>query len=291
MPAQDILTDATFQRLADFIHDYCGIQITPQKRTMVETRLHRRMRTLGIASVDKYCAALFCGDEEEVVAFINNITTNKTDFFREPAHFEFLVEEVLPRIARSGRRNIKIWSAASSTGAGAYTCAMVLEDACRRYRMDYSILASDISTDVLQTGVAGRFPMSMIDPIPEAQRKRYVMMPRDPKRKEFRIVPMLRQKVTFSRLNLMDRDYPVAKDFDVVFCRNILIYFDHATQTQVLAKLCLHLCEEGYLILGHSETLRGHRLPLRAVGYSSIYQRADNGPALPVPSHAAVQFG
>jgi chemotaxis protein methyltransferase CheR len=274
-PAQDIMTDAVFQRLAALIQTYSGIQITPQKRTMVEARLHRRMRALGIVQAEDYCHRLEV-DGAEVVQFINDITTNKTDFFREPVHFEFLAEHILPMIARGGRRTIKIWSAASSIGAGAYTCAMVMEDSCRRFRMDYSILATDICTDVLEAGIKGRFPISMLDPIPEPQRKRYVMMPRDPQRNEFRIAPELRAKVTFQHLNLMDQAYPVARDFDVIFCRNILIYFDQATQAQVLTKLCRHLREGGYLILGHSETLRGHRLPLRAVGHSSIYQRAEN---------------
>lgn len=278
-PGQNILTDATFQRLAAFIQTYSGIHITPQKRVMVETRVHRRMAALGISRVDDYCDLVFGNDHDEVVAFINDITTNKTDFFREPAHFDFLAEHVVPSVARSGQRNIKVWSAASSIGAGPYTCAMVLEDTCHRYRMDYSVLATDINTEVLQTGIGGRYPLSMLAPIPEPQRRRYVMMPRDPARKEFRITPELRQKVRFQHLNLMDRSYSVAEDFDVIFCRNILIYFDHATQEQVLAKLCRHLREGGYLILGHSETIRGVRLGLRSIGHGSIYQRAE--PAVP----------
>lgn len=282
--AQDIMTDAVFQRLAAFIQTYSGIQITPQKRTMVEARLHRRMRALGIAQTEEYCHRLEA-DRTEVTQFINEITTNKTDFFREPIHFEFLAEHIVPAVARSGRRTINIWSAASSIGAGAYTCAMVMEDCCRHFRMDYSILATDICTDVLETGILGRFPISMLDPIPEPQRKRYVRMPRDPKRNEFRIAPVLREKVTFHHLNLMDASYPVATDFDVIFCRNILIYFDHATQAKVLTKLCRHLRPGGYLILGHSETLRGTGLALRPMGHGTIYQRVDEAaPARNVPS-------
>jgi len=270
------VSDATFERFATFIQGYCGIQITPQKRTMVETRLHRRMRTLGIASVDAYCAVLFGGDQDEVIAFINEITTNKTDFFREPVHFDFLAEQILPQIASSGRHNVKIWSAASSTGAEAYTCAMLLEDCRRQRRMDYSILATDICTDVLQTGTAGRYPLYMMDPIPEAMRQRYVMLPRELPGKEFRIAPALRQKVAFYRLNLMNRTYPMATDFDVIFCRNILIYFDQATQMQVLARLSRHLRPGGYLITGHSETVRGTGLPLQSVRGGTIHQRIDS---------------
>ncbi len=275
-PALDSLSDAAFSRLAVFIHAYCGIHITPQKRVMVETRVHRRMAILGLSRTDDYCQYLFSGSGTEIVLFINEITTNKTDFFREPVHFEFLAETIVPSLAQSGRNTIKVWSAASSTGAGAYTCAMVLEESCRRHGMDYSILATDINTEVLQAGIDGRFPLSMLEPIPEAVRRRFVMVPRDPRRKEFRIVPKLREKVTFCQLNLMDDCYAVADDFDVIFCRNVLIYFDHATQAQVLTKLCRHLRPGGYLILGHSESLRGSGANLRPVGHGTIYQRVEN---------------
>ena len=275
-PSPDRVSDAIFKRFAAFIQGYCGIQITPQKRTMVETRLHRRMRILGIANVDDYCAVLFDGDHAEVIPFINEITTNKTDFFREPVHFDFLVEKILPQIARSGRQEVKIWSAASSTGAEAYTCAMLLEDFRRRQQLNYSILASDISTDVLQAGTTGRYPLYMMDPIPEPMRRHYVMVPRELPCKEFRIVPALRQKVAFCRLNLMDQTYPMAADFDVIFCRNILIYFDHATQIQVLSRLSRHLRIGGYLITGHAETVRGVDLPLHAVSGGTIHQRIDS---------------
>jgi len=272
----DHVSDAVFKRFAAFIQNYCGIQITPQKRTMVEMRLHRRMQILGLTNVDDYCAVLFGGDQAEVIPFINEITTNKTDFFREPVHFDFLAKKILPQIARSGRQKVKIWSAASSTGAEAYTCAMLLEDFRRQQHLGYSILATDICTDVLQTGIAGRYPLYMLDPIPEALRKHYVMLPRDAPGKEFRIMPSLRQKVNFLRLNLMDQTYPVATDFDVIFCRNILIYFDHATQMQVLARLSRHLRTGGFLIIGHSETVRGADLSLQPVHGGTIHQRIDS---------------
>lgn len=271
----DHIPDAVFARLATFIHGYCGIKITPQKRTLVVTRLQRRMNALAMTSFDDYCALLFGGDHDEGVAFINEITTNKTDFFREKVHFDFLAEDALPQFARSGRRHVKIWSAASSTGAGAYTCAMILEDFRRRQHVDYSILATDICTDVLQTGHIGCYPMYMMEPIPEELRRRYVRVARDPQCKEFRIVPQLRQKVEFLRLNLMNESYPVARDFDVIFCRNVLIYFDHPTQMQVLTRLAQHLRPGGYLITGHSETVRGVGLPLQALSDGTIHQRID----------------
>lgn len=269
------LSDGAFERLALFIEDYCGIQITPKKRTMVEARLQRRMRALAMTHIDDYCALLFSGDYDEGVAFINAMTTNKTDFFREKVHFDFVAETIMPELARNGRRNAKFWSAASSTGAGAYSGAMISEDFRRQTGMDYSILATDISTDVLRSGIAGRYPLHMMEPIPSPLRQRYVMRSRDPRCKEFRIVPELRQKVDFLHLNLMDRSYPVAKDFDVIICRNILIYFDHATQVEVLKRLTAHLRPGGYLITGHSETVRGFDLPLRPVYGGTIHQRID----------------
>lgn len=267
------LTDANFERLAAFIHGYCGIQITPQKRILVETRMRKRMEALGIDEADAYCSHLLDRRDNatEVICFINEITTNKTDFFREPSHFDFLANDVLPTLA-GGRA--KIWSAACSTGAEPYTIAMVIEDFRRSSRrLDYTILASDICTDVLYQGLSGHYPNAMLEPIPESFRRRHVMLARDPKRREFRIAPDLRAKVNFCRLNLMEPHYSVERDFDVIFCRNILIYFDQPTQHQVLAKLCGHLRPGGHLILGHSETVRGAALPLRPVPRTTIYQR------------------
>ncbi len=270
------LSDRNFERLSEFVHDYCGIRITSKKRTMVDGRLRRRMRALEMDDINDYCAFLFEGDadaEEEVVNFIDAITTNKTDFFREPAHFVFLQSQILPLLAETGRRRIKIWSAASSTGAEAYTIAMILDDFCLRNRgMDYSILATDISTEVLDKGLRGRYPDTMLEPVPEEFRRRYVMVANDAKAREFRIVPHLRSKVAFFQLNLMDRRYPFDLDYDLIFCRNILIYFDRPTQGEVLRRLCEHIRPGGYLFLGHSESIVGHNLPLETVA-NTIFQR------------------
>ncbi|WP_343698279.1 CheR family methyltransferase [Caulobacter sp.] len=264
-----------FGRLAEFIHAYSGIKMPAGKHTMLEGRLRRRMRANGYSQVNDYCRFLFDegGLESESVHLIDAVTTNKTDFFREPIHFDHLRNTVLPKLAASGRGRIKVWSAACSTGAEPYTLAMVMDEFCGQGRnLDYSILATDICTEVLKQAVAGRFPEPMIEPISQERRRRYVLAARDPRAREVRIAPALRSKVSFARLNLMDATYPVDRDMDVVFCRNILIYFDKPTQAKVLSSLCDHLRPGGFLFLGHSESAAGVDLPVRQVA-NTVFQK------------------
>lgn len=268
------LTEKNFRRLCAYVYSVCGIKLTEKKRSMIDGRLRRRMRVLEITDINEYCDFLLGGSaaaEVEVPYFIDAVTTNKTDFFREPAHYVFMQEHIMPGWAAEGRRGAKIWSAACSTGAEAYTTAMVVDDFFRG-RFDYSITATDVSTDVLQKGHAGLFPRAMIDPIPEEFRKRYVLVPKNPARNEFLIASNLRNKVSFHRLNLMDSRYPFDRDYDLIFLRNVLIYFDRPTQDSVLAKLCDHLRPGGYLFLGHSESLAGAKLPLQMVA-NTIFRR------------------
>lgn len=271
------LTQANFSRLARFVYEYCGILITEKKRTMLDGRLRRRMRALNIADVNAYCRYLFdeTNDnvEAEITHFIDAITTNKTDFFRENSHFEYLRAQILPQLSNGTHKQMRVWCAASSVGAEPYTLAMVLEEFCqRRSDIGYSITASDISTDVLGKAVNGRYPIGMIDPIPEDMRRKYVLLPRNPPIQEFRIVPHLRSKIAFRQLNLMDARYPFDQMFDVIFCRNTLIYFDRDTQAGVLRRLCDNLRKGGYLVLGHSESISGIGLPLKTVA-NTIFRR------------------
>ncbi|SMF84836.1 chemotaxis protein methyltransferase CheR [Tistlia consotensis] len=277
--AQDRLGQRDFARLATFIQDYSGIKMPPNKITMVEGRLRRRVRATGLDSVTDYCRYLFdCGGlEAEAIHLIDAITTNKTEFFREPGHFKVLAESVLPELAAArrvdARSPVKIWSAACSTGAEVYTLAMVLAEFGRgQPGFRASILATDICTEVLEAALLGIYPESMMTPVPREFARRYLMRHRQAARPEVRIVPELRQMARFARLNLMDGAYPVERDMDVIFCRNILIYFDKPTQEVVLSRLCEHLRPGGHLFLGHSESLAGLRLPLRSVG-KSVFRR------------------
>lgn len=271
------LSERSFEKVTRFIYETCGIQITPLKRTMVEGRIRKRMRALGIEDLDDYCDYIFSQSDddaaEEITHFIDSITTNKTDFFREKRHFEYLKESILPEFSESGRPKLWCWSAASSMGAEAYTMAMVIEEYCRVHRkIDYTILASDLSTAMLSMAVNGRYPAMMLDPVSEDMRKRYIMVARHPEQDEFRIKPNLRSKINFFQLNLMNDRYPLTQKMDVIFCRNVLIYFDKQTQKRVLLRLCENLRSGGYLILGHSETANGIDLPLDSIG-SAIFRR------------------
>ena len=218
------------------------------------------------------------GLRTEAVHLIDAVTTNKTDFFREPEHFRILVQKVLPTLLADrhagGQAQVKLWSAACSTGAEAYTLAMVLADWREQRRgLRFSILGTDLSTEVLNVAQRAVYPEAMVAVVPPEVRHRYLLRSRDRGRQLVRIVPELRAWAKFARLNLMDPDYPVDRDFDVIFCRNVLIYFDKPTQHAVLQRLCQHLRPGGFLFLGHSESLAGMDLPLRSVA-NTVLRRA-----------------
>ena len=193
---------------------------------MVEGRLRKRIRALRLDGFDDYCDYLFKQDglAAERPYLINAVTTNKTDFFREPEHFDCLEQRLVPALVelRRGDRQplLKIWSAASSTGAEAYTIAMLLADlVAKRGDFRFSILGTDISTTVLAQGQRAVYPAEMIAPVPPAKQSRYLMYARKPGvRPEVRIVPELRRLVRFARLNLMDKSYPFDQDVDIIFC-------------------------------------------------------------------------
>jgi chemotaxis protein methyltransferase CheR len=276
--AMDGLRDSDFQRLAEFIEDYCGIRTPEGKRTLVEGRLRRRVRALGLSSLDEYCYALFDQGRlaEETVPLIDAITTNKTEFFREGEHFQLLIDRLLPEwLARRsrGEQQLKLWSAGCSTGAEAYTLAMLLDAFNRAQRgFRFSILATDISSDVLARAKAAVYPEEMVEPVPEELRRRYFLRARDPSARTVRLCPAIRQMVAFGRLNLMSPVYPV-NEMDIIFCRNTLIYFERETQQKVLAKLSSHLQPGGYLFVGHTETVSGMDLPLKQVATSVFMRR------------------
>ncbi len=275
----DHLRTQDFRRLATFIHEYSGIKMPSTKQTMVEGRLRKRLGATGFSNLGEYCRYLFDegGLEAEAVHLIDVVTTNKTEFFREPDHFRFLADVALPRMLaerKSGSNPlIKAWSTASSIGAEPYTLAMVMHDLSQRtggFRI--SILATDISTRVLQTASSAIFPEVMIAPVPLDMRKRYLLRGRRESHGLVRVVPEIRRLVQFGRLNLMEPSYPVDQAMDIIFCRNMLIYFDKPTQQEVLTRLCDHLRPGGCLFLGHSESLAGFGLPLDAIA-PTVFRR------------------
>lgn len=271
----DQLSAKNFRRLSAFVNSYSGIKMPPGKQTMLEGRLRRRLRATGFANLDAYCAYLFDngGLEIEAVALIDAVTTNKTDFFREPKHFEYLQKYALPNLVRNGRTSLRLWSAACSVGAEPYTLAMIMADFAEQSRpLDYFILATDLSTEVLAAARKGIYPSGMLAPVPDDYMQRFVRRSSDPSSNLLRVSSALRSKVGFARLNFMDDAYPIGEPVDVIFCRNVLIYFDKPTQAKVLSRLCDCLAPGGYLFIGHSESITGFNLPVRTVA-NTIFQR------------------
>ena len=276
LPPSDLdhLSADRFTRLAALIYDETGIKMPRTKATMLEGRLRRRVRDTGTATLNAYCDLLLADPTAngEIDHLINAVTTNKTDVFREPGHVDFLANTVLPTMVKQGRRRIRTWSAACSTGAEPYTMAMVLDRFAEANRMEYGILATDIDTEVLETARRGIYPAEQVDPVPSVMRQRYVAASTDRRAAKVRIAPELRSAIGFARLNLMDTHYPVGDPMDIIFCRNVLIYFDKPTQEAVVRRLCDCLRPGGYLFLGHSESIAGMDLPVKTVSYT-VFER------------------
>ena len=253
--------------------------MNPDKKTMLEIRLKRRISSLRLSSYVEYCNYLFAREnrDKELIHLIDVVTTNKTDFFREPDHFEYLVSKALPDLhSRSGSdRAYLVWSAGCSTGEEPYTLAMVLSEyAESRPGFRFGVLATDICTAVLAKARMGVFKSEAVAPVAPSLRKKYLMRSRDRGSDLVRVVPELRTKVEFQRLNFMDPDFGLSVRPEIIFCRNVIIYFDRTTQIRLLEKLVRQLVPGGYFFAGHSESLQNMGLPLAAVG-SSVYKKCE----------------
>jgi chemotaxis protein methyltransferase CheR len=272
---KELLSNADFNRLRGLIYDQAGIHLNAEKKTMLETRLRRRLQALDLSSCGQYCEYLFSSrNENELVHLLDAVTTNKTDFFREAGHFDFLTAQALPSLAaRHGisRRSL-IWSAGCSTGEEPYTLAMVLSEYAETAPgFRFSVLATDISTTVLKKASLGIFKSDVVRPVPEDMRRKYFMRSRDRDSDLMRVVPELRAQIEFRRLNFMDSDFGLTERPEIIFCRNVIIYFDRETQLRLLQKLARQLAPGGYFFSGHSESLQGLDLPLVPAG-PSVYR-------------------
>ena len=264
----DSLNTRDFRELSSFIYDYCGIKMPETKRSMLEGRLRKRLRATGHPTFGSYCDYLFRhgGIETEAIFLIDVVTTNKTDFFREPNHFDFMAKSALPALAKKGFGRVRAWSSACSTGAEPYTMAMIMADAAEKGVIsDFNILATDLSTEVLAKAHSGIYNRDLVDPVPPEFKRKYVMQAKEKHRNDVRISAKLRSKVGFARMNLMNPAYEIGDPVHILFCRNVLIYFDKKTQIHVLSQLCKCLVPGGYLLIGHSETVTGIDLPIKQV--------------------------
>ncbi len=274
------MPDKVFSRLSEFIYGECGIKMPPAKKTMLEARLQKRLRQHQLRSFEAYCDFLFshAGMEEELVHMIDVVTTNKTDFFREPAHFTHLEQKVLPEFMCEQRggiiRRLSVWSAGCSTGEEPYTLAMVLSEFGRKNAgFQFVILATDISSRVLEKAKNAVYEEDKIQPVPPEMKKQYLLRGKDRSLRLVKIVPELRQLVKFRRLNFMDGDFGMREPMDIIFCRNVVIYFDRPTQERLLQRFCTHLRPGGYVFMGHSETLSGLDVPLVQIA-PTVYRKA-----------------
>lgn len=277
------LRDREFEMLSAFIYEHCGIRYPPGKRVTLEARLRKRLRALSLGTFAEYCPRVLgpSASPEEIVHMIDEVTTNKTDFFREPAHFDFLLREVLPAMNDAGvgtHRELIVWSAACSTGEEVYTLAMVLADAGEKGpALRFSILGTDLSTEVLEVARRAVYDEKLIEPVPALMRRRYLLQSRNRESGVVRIVPDLRARARFANLNLL-APFTMRGAPHVIFCRNVLIYFDRPTQKRVLDRLSQMLAPGGYLFLGHSDSITGLDLPL-AQRVPSVYRKPPGAPA------------
>jgi chemotaxis protein methyltransferase CheR len=266
------MTNEDFRQLSRYVTEFCGIKLPDGKRLMLEGRLRKRLNHLGMKSFKEYCKYLFSpeGQKNETFEMIDLVSTNKTDFFRESEHFDYLTETALPNLEELGiglpDHPLKIWSAGCSTGEEPHTMAMVLSEYGEIHRaFRFSIFASDISTRVLRAAAMAIYSETKTAPIPFALKKKYLMKSKNPADPRVRFVPEIRSKISFARLNFMELDPSSFQKFNIIFCRNVIIYFDRPTQEKLINKF--HDCLEhgGYLFLGHSEALTWMKLPFESV--------------------------
>ncbi|MGO8986231.1 MAG: CheR family methyltransferase [Terriglobales bacterium] len=274
---EECLSQSDFARLRALIYTQSGIALNAEKKTMLELRIKRRLRTLKVSSFTEYCAYLFGpqGQRDEIIHLLDVVSTNKTDFFREPEHFEFLMQRVIPELAgrNENGHSLLLWSAGCSTGEEPCTLAMVVNEwALAHGGVRFRVLATDLSTAVLAKAARGVFTTEVVRPVPAELRRKYFMRSRDRDSNLLRVVPELRQLIEYRRLNFMDQDFHLSQKADVIFCRNVIIYFDRATQEQIMRKLAAQLLPGGYAFVGHSETLHDMDLPLVSVA-PAMYQK------------------
>jgi chemotaxis protein methyltransferase CheR len=266
------LSDDDFQRIRRLVRERLGIALAPSKRELVYGRLSRRLRALKLRDFSAYLQRIESGDGEELQHFCNAITTHLTSFFRERHHFDFLAQQLLPALGRSERstRRMRLWSAGCSTGEEPYSIAIVLLEHMRYLRhWDIRILATDIDTNVLSHARSGRYSMERLEKMESERLLRW--FDRTPDGQQFVVRDELKRLITFKALNLMD-EWPMKGPFDVIFCRNVVIYFDRETQRRIVARMAALQRPDDHLVLGHSESLLQVSKQYRLVG-DTIHRR------------------
>ncbi|MEO5331092.1 MAG: methyltransferase domain-containing protein [Magnetococcus sp. YQC-5] len=265
------ISDKDFQRLSAFVHAQCGVQVPLAKKGLLATVIQERLRQVGRHSFKEYLEWLLGTErpDEELMQFIDAVTTRETDFFCESNHFEFMAKTAIPELIKNLgaglSREFMIWNVGCSTGEEAYTLAMVLQEFSRHYPgipFKAKVLATDVSSRALTTAASAIYGMAKVSPISLEMKQKYLLKSREPARQLVRIAPELRAMVKFRRLNIMDTDFGLREQMDIIFCRNVITHFDRPTQERLVNKFCHHLSPGGYLFMGRSENLNGMRVPV-----------------------------
>lgn len=259
--------------IVELIYERARIRLHAGKESLIRARLGKRMRFLDLKSLPDYCAFLrTAAGEEELTHAVDALTTNFTHFLREEDHFKFLVQSGLPGLLTPGEKSIRVWSAACATGEEPYSAAFYLEEHFPSVSgYNWRILATDISTKALAKAEAGVYPQDRVSNVPLDWQRRYFQRGYGRAEGLVRVKPQIRDKVEFRHENLL-KETPRQGLFQVIFCRNVMIYFDRTTQEQLVKYLCRYLAPQGWLLIGHSESLNGLPLPLRCVR-PSYYQK------------------
>ncbi len=246
-----VFTVADFERVRKLIYEHAGIALSAAKQDMVYSRLARRLRETRLKSFGEYLALLERGDKAEWEKFVNSLTTNLTSFFREPHHFPVLAEHLRKL---QGRSSIKIWCCAASTGEEPYSIAMTVVETFNSFNVPVSIFASDLDTSVLATAERGSYARDRVDKLSPERLSRFFVKGTGSQEGFYTARPELRRLITFQRINLLEPVWSVRGPLDVIFCRNVMIYFDKPTQYKILKRFAPLLSDTGLLFAGHSES-------------------------------------
>ena len=266
------LTDQEFKTLVDFVHREYGINLA-NKRVLIEGRLTPTLHRKGFTTFKQYIDFLQADSTgAEMTTFLNKITTNHSYFARENEHFDFLTHQILPYMERTRRNDIRIWSAGCSAGQEAYNIAMAIDQyfGPRKHLWDTTILATDISMDVLKKADAAIYPGNNLTNVPPTWQKQYFHQVGNDM---FQVCDRIRQEVVFKPLNLME-NFPFSKPFDIIFCRNVIIYFDAPTIEKLIEKFYNVTSPGGYLCIGHSEVINKEATKYQYIK-PAIYQRKE----------------
>jgi len=256
------LSEKDFQRVSNVIYKHCGIDLNDGKKTLVRTRLVKRMRVLKFDSFKKYIDfALSQAGQQEFHSLVDSLSTNLTSFFREKDHFQYLINQFLPKLlekkSRLSERKIRIWSAGCSSGEEPYSLAITLMENIPDYqKWDVKILASDVSTQILNRAKQGTYDQSRVKPLTKEQKRRFLVPNNIEGEKVYQVSRELQNIICFRYLNLM-KEWPCKGPFDIIFCRNVMIYFDKPTQAGLVERFGKCLTKKGVLCIGHSESLAG----------------------------------